>query len=141
MNLPKEHHLLTVRGICSHYGFPILLVRKLIFTLMNHYVPRWLTSIDPNNCFIFKTHLQHYISVGRFLGMLLIAPAFLHVDPLRRIAKCTFGGDQFKLLRKSVLFFELTVTLMESEWWGEITVAFLKDRDFNMESSILHLII
>lgn len=114
---------------------------KLIFALMNHYVPRWLTSIDPNNCSIFKTHLQDYISVGRFLGMLLITPGFLHVDPLRRIAKRTFGSDQFKLLHKSVLFFELIVTLLESEWWGKINVAFLKDQDFNPESSIVHLII
>lgn len=95
---------------------------------MNHYVPRWLTSIDPNNCSIFKTHLQYYISVGRFLGMLLITPGFLHVDPLRHIAKCTLGSDQFKLLHKSVLFFEPTVTLMESEWRGEITVAFRKEK-------------
>lgn len=92
---------------------------KLIFALMYHYVPHWLTSIDPNNCSIFKTHLQDYISVGRFLGMLLIIPGFLHVDPPRRIAKCTFGSDQFKCLHKSVLFFERTVTLMESEWWGK----------------------
>lgn len=106
-----------MRGICSQ--FPILIVMKLIFALMNHYVPRWLTSIDPNNCSIFKTHLQDYISVGRFLGMLLITPGFLHVDPPRRIAKCTFGSDQFKLLHKSVLFFELIVTLLESEWWGK----------------------
>lgn len=73
--------------------------------------------------------------------MLLITSGFLHVDPLRRITKRTFGSDQFKLLHKSVLFFELTVTLMESEWWGKIIVTFLTDRDFNMESSILHLII
>lgn len=73
--------------------------------------------------------------------MLLITPGFLHVDPLRRVAKCTLGSDQFKLLHKSVLFFGPTVTLMESEWQGKITVAFQKDRDFNMERSILHLII
>lgn len=93
-------------------------------------MPCWLTSIDPNNCFIFKTHLQHYISAGRVLGMLLITLGFFHVDPLRCIAKCIFGSDQFKLLQKSVLFIELTATLMKSERWGEINVTFLKDWHF-----------
>lgn len=106
-------------GSLQSLHFPILMVRRVILALMNHHVSCWLTSIDLNNCFIFKSHLQHYISVRRFLGTLLITPHFFHVDPLRGNAKCALGSYRFKLIHESVLFIELTATLMESEWWGK----------------------
>lgn len=131
-------------GHCEGYlqslQFPILMVRRLVLSLMNHHVSCWLTSIDPNNCFVFKTHSQHYISERRFLGMLLIIPGFFHVDPLRGIAKCTLGSYQFKLLHESVLFIELKATLIPSVWWGKSMWPFWMMNDFNMKNSILKLI-
>lgn len=118
-------------GYLQSLQFPILMVRRLILALMNHHESCWFTSIDPNDCFIFKTHLQHYRSVRRFL-VLLITPSFFHADPLRGNAKCTLGSYQFKLFQESVLFIELTATLMESEWWGKSMWPFWMMSAFNM---------
>lgn len=113
--LMPEASFALCEGSLQSLQFPILMVGRLILALMNRHVSCWFTSIDPNDCFIFKTHLQHCISVRRSL-VLLITPSLFHVDLLRGIAKCTFGSYQF---RERVLFIELTATLMESEWWGD----------------------
>lgn len=116
--LMPEASFALCEGYLQSLQFPILMARRLILALMNHHVSCWFTSIDPNDCFIFKTHLQHYISGRRFL-VLLITPSLFHVDLLRGIAKCTLGSYQLKLFQESVLFIELTATLMEPEWSGD----------------------
>lgn len=93
--LMPEASFAHCEGYLQSLQLPIFMVRRLVLALMNCHVSCWRTSVDPINCFIFKSHLQHYISVRRFLETLLITFGFFQVDLLRGIAKCTLGSYQF----------------------------------------------